>query len=94
MSQSSKYLDYLHYNLNGRYPIIWREYRFYFGIWSSATGTYYIKPMKTKIGLLIHFRNSFIRWNINQERSSSKHILIFAKNLTIKLLRYIQLKKT
>lgn len=48
MLQLSKYLDYLHYNLDNPYLITQTVNQFYFGIQNSVTGEYYVKPIKIK----------------------------------------------
>lgn len=48
MSQPSKYLDYLYYNIGGLYPIIQRKNRFYLKIQDDIIGVCYAEPMKIK----------------------------------------------
>ena len=49
MSQPSKYLDYLHYDLGRPYSITWRSNQFYLGIQDDTISACYAEPMRTKI---------------------------------------------
>ena len=48
MLHPSEYLDYIHSDLGGPYPITGRGNEFYFCVRDGATGVYYAETMKTK----------------------------------------------
>ena len=73
MSQPSEYLDYLHCDLGGPYPITQRGNRFYLGIRDGATGAYYAEPMRTK-GQTFDTFQRFIHQAERQSGKKLKHL--------------------
>ena len=72
MSQPTKYLDYLHCDFGGPYPIT-RSNRFYLNIRNGATGAYYAEPIRTKSQTFDTFQK-FIRQAECQSDKKLKHL--------------------
>ena len=73
MLQPGEYLDYIHCDLGGSYPITRRGNRFYFGVRDGATGAYYAEPMRTKSQTFDIFQK-FIRQAERQSGKKLKHL--------------------
>ncbi len=69
-STSSEYLDDLHCDLGGPYPITRKGNRFYLGIRDGATGAYYSEPMRTKSQTFVKFQ----KFICHAEKQSEKKL--------------------
>ena len=73
MSQPKNFLEYLHCDLGGLYPITRRDNQFYLGIRDGATKACYAEPKRTKSQTFYTFQK-FICQAERLSRKKLKHL--------------------